>query len=120
MRLQLINGWLFTIDESRVKDEETRQRVLTYKRECYDVLYRHFIGTPIVKGRSTSKDEAPESDGSRLRMVTETRQLFGRSAAAQLWFKLGLPTVPAMMREPLQGNFDFSSIQTPPDEAAAR
>ena len=32
LKLELVNGWLFGIDESRVKDEETRQRVLAYKR----------------------------------------------------------------------------------------
>jgi hypothetical protein len=42
LRLDLVHGWLFTIDESRVKDETIRQRVLTYKRECYAVLFRHF------------------------------------------------------------------------------
>jgi hypothetical protein len=66
-----------SIDESRVKDEETRQKVLTYKRECYSVLYRYFIGTPVAKGRSTLDDAAQESKGARLRMVTETRQVFG-------------------------------------------
>lgn len=39
LRLDLVNGWLFTIDESRVKDEATRQKVLSYKRECYRVLF---------------------------------------------------------------------------------
>lgn len=51
LRLDLVNGWLFTIDESRVKDEETRQKVLAYKRECHAVLFRHFYG----------KAEAPEA-----------------------------------------------------------
>lgn len=42
--LDMLNGWLFTIDESRVKDDATRQKVLTYKRECYRVLFEHFHG----------------------------------------------------------------------------
>jgi hypothetical protein len=42
LRLDLVNGWLFGIDESQVKDEETRQKVLAYKRECYRVLFDHF------------------------------------------------------------------------------
>jgi prophage antirepressor-like protein len=31
-----------------------------------------------------------------LRIVTETRQSFGCKASQQMWFKLNLPTVPAM------------------------
>lgn len=34
LRLDLVNDWLFTIDERRVK-EDAREKVLTYKRECY-------------------------------------------------------------------------------------
>lgn len=44
LRLDLVNGWLFTIDESRVRDEQTRQKVLAYKRECYQTLFQHFYG----------------------------------------------------------------------------
>jgi len=34
-------GWLFTIDVSRVK-EEARESVINYKKECYQVLFRHY------------------------------------------------------------------------------
>jgi hypothetical protein len=37
-------------------------------------------------------------------MVTEARHTFGIPAAAQLWIKLGLPTVPAMLHDPAQGD----------------
>ena len=43
LRLDLVNGWLFTIDESRVKPG-ARERVLLYKRECYRVLFDRFFG----------------------------------------------------------------------------
>jgi hypothetical protein len=34
-------GWLFRIDSRNVK-EESRETVLRYQMECYDVLYTHF------------------------------------------------------------------------------
>ena len=39
--LDLLNGWLFGIAASRVK-ETIRDRVLRYQRECYRVLYEAF------------------------------------------------------------------------------
>ena len=41
--LDMINGWLFGIDASRVK-EDIRARVLAYQRECYVVLYNYWHG----------------------------------------------------------------------------
>ena len=43
LRLDLLHGWLLTIDDRRVKPE-LRERVLTYKRHCYALLHEHFTG----------------------------------------------------------------------------
>jgi hypothetical protein len=86
LKLDLVNGWLFTIDESRVKDEETRQRVLTYKRECYRVLYEHFHGA-----RGPVAVIPQPIDPRELALISEHRLLFGREAAARLWIERGLP-----------------------------
>lgn len=43
LRLDLLNGWLFSIDERRVKPA-ARDTVLRYKRECYRALFEHFYG----------------------------------------------------------------------------
>lgn len=111
LRLDLVHGWLFTIDESRVKDEETRQRILAYKKECYATLFRHFYG----KAQQVHVGEiiepppnAEEAEGPRVRLVTEARHTFGVQSAAQLWFKLGLPVVPAMYKDPRQFEFLYS------------
>jgi hypothetical protein len=40
---EYINGWLFGIDENRVKPE-LREKLIAYKRECYRVLARAFSG----------------------------------------------------------------------------
>jgi hypothetical protein len=39
--LDYLNGWLFGINASRVK-EEVRPRLIRYQRECYQVLYEAF------------------------------------------------------------------------------
>jgi hypothetical protein len=40
---EYINGWLFGIEENRVKPE-LREKLIAYKRECYRVLARAFSG----------------------------------------------------------------------------
>lgn len=108
LRLHLLNGWLFGIDESRVKDAETRQRVLAYKRECHAVLFGHFFK------RSTGPEILPpaprldEPVNVRRQLVAEARQTFGVQASRQLWLKLGLPTVPAMFSGFEQQEFPFT------------
>jgi len=42
--LHYFNGWLFSIQVSRVSDE-AKENLLTYKRECYNVLFQHFYGS---------------------------------------------------------------------------
>lgn len=116
LRLELVNGWLFTIDEGRVRDEETRQKVLTYKRECYAVLFRHFYGKS-QGAEPVDPNEPPrvtdEAEGPKVRMVTEARHTFGIPSACQLWFKLGLPVVPAMLQDPRQGDLmAFANVKT--------
>lgn len=90
LRLDLVNGWLFTIDALRVR-ESARERVLAYQRECFAVLHRHFSGE-----NAEAIKQAHETDSLHVRMVSEARHVFGLPAAAQLWKQLGLPVVPQM------------------------
>lgn len=105
LRLDLVNGWLFGIDESRVKDE-IRERVLTYKRECYQALYRRFIA-PAVNGSGGHETMTPESIlaqatvSERLRMVSEARETWGSGSSQQVWVKVNLPVVPLMVAREL-------------------
>ena len=100
LKLELVNGFLFTIDSSRIKDDEVRQRVLTYQRECYRVLFEHFYrgerAEPNVPADIASPSGAPVME--RVRQVTEARHCFGTSASRELWFKLGLPVTPSMLQ----------------------
>lgn len=98
IKLELVNGWLFTIDSSRIKDEAVRQKVQTYQRECYQVLHDHFAaGRKVLTG---ANDEEPDSNPSlneRRSLVAEARQTFGTQAARELWFNQQLPIVPSMV-----------------------
>lgn len=42
MPLNFINGWLFGVDTNRVKNG-TREKLIEYQRECFDVLANHFM-----------------------------------------------------------------------------
>jgi hypothetical protein len=51
--LDLLNGWLFGLNVSRVK-EELRPRLLQYQRECYRVLADHFAARPMARTATSS------------------------------------------------------------------
>ena len=118
LKMDLVNGWLFTIDTARIKDDVVRDKVILYQRECYGVLFKHFYkgerADPIV---IEDHEQPHEPENSKLRMVTEARQTFGAKAAGQLWVKFGLPMVPAMVEEDRQFTFDYyRSIKTVDDK----
>lgn len=121
LRLDLIHGWLFTINEKLIRDDETRARVLTYKRECYGVLFQHFYGSrqqgPVVAPPPAAREEPVRV---RRQLVTEARHVFGERAAGRLWFALGLPIVPEMQEPPKQGDFGFTYTAIPAQPAPAR
>ncbi|MBB1489492.1 hypothetical protein H4O21_23050 [Oceanospirillum sp. D5] len=50
--LSYLNGWLFGIDDKRIKNEATRRRVIQYKQECYQALSDYWLqGSAIRKPR---------------------------------------------------------------------
>ncbi len=123
LKLDLVNGWLFTIDTARIKDDDVREKVILYQRECYSVLAKHFAGKHIGNSgpqAGETVDDPQENEGVKLRMVNESRQVFGNQAAAQLWFRLGLPVVPAMLHDPRQLNLlDYSVVKAAPEGQSA-
>lgn len=101
MDINFVNGWLFGIDETRIKDENTRKQVLNYQRECYRVLYEHFNG---IRNESSTESAYITHDGiqtplsvytAKLRTVESAKQILGIQQAQALWRELGLPV--AMM-----------------------
>mgnify|MGYP001091934642 CR=1 FL=1 len=95
LKMDLLNGWLFGIDSSRIRDEAVRERVILYQRECYGVLYRHFSKGRLERlGASEADLSLPLND--RRKLVVEARQTFGHVVAKELWISLGMPTVDSM------------------------
>jgi len=52
--IKMLNGWLFGIDSSRVK-ESIKDVVISYQEECFDVLAEHFMS----KTKTTALVEPP-------------------------------------------------------------
>ena len=42
--LEFLNGWLFQIKLTNTMSEETKAKLLDYKRKCYKTLFHHFFG----------------------------------------------------------------------------
>jgi hypothetical protein len=100
--LDYLNGWLFKINSGRIKNEELREKVQAFQRECYRVLNRHFCGD------THRLREENDVTSLNLRLCQEARHIHGNRAADQLWMKLGLPRVPAMEEAFRQGElFDY-------------
>jgi hypothetical protein len=59
---EFVYGWIFAIKYSNTMSEETKENLRLYKRECYDVLYKHFHGkvrnsAEIIKERASLEVE---------------------------------------------------------------
>lgn len=124
LKLELVNGWLFTIDSSRIKDDAVREKVILYQRECYTVLHKHFYGRSQTERSTRLAGGEPDLEEPLLTkrsLVTEARQSFGVQSARELWFKLGMPTVPSMYADPKQAElFTYVAVKkdvTPTDPA---
>lgn len=84
LRLDLVNGWLFGIDDKRVKPE-ARDTVLRYKRECYRVLYEHFHGAAAARVAERAEQPAlPPRDFARVEAHLHQHQMRVLAAARML------------------------------------
>jgi hypothetical protein len=81
--LDYLNGWLFGINASRVKDE-VRDRLLRYQRECYQALAQAFGGT--------QAEEATSPTLTALAQVREMGLAIVRMAEEQMAFERRLAT----------------------------
>lgn len=104
LRLDLLPGWLVTIEAARVKSEQIRAKIVLFQSECYEVLAKHFLG------HWAGPSVAQQSLG--VRMAHEARLLFGKKAGAEVWVAQGLPKTPSMT-DPLEqvDLFDWGNRQ---------
>lgn len=79
--LDYLNGWLFGISASRVK-EELRDKIIRYQRECYRVLANAFLDRPL------STNTSPNA--SALIQIREMGRAIMQMAEEQLKFEARL------------------------------
>jgi hypothetical protein len=73
--LDFLNGWLFGVSANRV-NQDIREKLIAYQRECYQVLARHF----------TAVSPAPSSASAGLMQVREMGLAIARMAEEQMEF----------------------------------
>lgn len=56
--IQYLNGWLFGVDTNRVKTE-IKDKLITYKKECYQVLFNYWNNGVAINPRLTSEQTLP-------------------------------------------------------------
>ncbi|MDE6553339.1 MAG: phage antirepressor N-terminal domain-containing protein [Muribaculaceae bacterium] len=66
--LEFVYGWIFTINPRNV-NPQAKESVIKYKRECYEVLYRHFFN------RAQRQAESNQAEAAELEHL---RQLIGQ------------------------------------------
>lgn len=119
IKMELVNGWLFTIDSARIKDDAVREKVILYQRECYGVLHAHFAGKSVgMMSLAANNPDLSLPVGERRKLVTEARQTFGTSASRALWAKLDLAWVDEMARPDDQPELPGLTYRAVREEAA--
>lgn len=121
--LEMLNGWLFGVDTSRVKPA-LRETLIAYQRECFAVLHRHWHGLTAPP----PSDELPTSMSHRAdHVVAATRMFSGLMRAGQ---SLKLPRarlIQAVNAATLQASgydvvqaLEAQDLLAPPQDAAAQ
>ena len=45
--VELLNGWLFGIETSRLQDPAVKEKIIVYKKECFKVLHNYWLRAPL-------------------------------------------------------------------------
>ena len=69
--LKFLNGFLFTISDKRLQDKKASEKLLLYKKECYDVLFNYFNQGFALNAEGAS----PPSGGARRGFLVPLGQL---------------------------------------------
>ncbi|WP_423063878.1 phage antirepressor N-terminal domain-containing protein [Candidiatus Paracoxiella cheracis] len=87
--LDMLNGWLFTINDRRIRNAQAREAVLLYKKECYQALFHYWQSknantAPAQKNLALTTDVTPLiqtiTDAINQQMI-----LMSRVDLANLW-----------------------------------
>lgn len=91
--LKLLPGWLFGIETSRIKKPELRERIILYRRECYDRLWDAFK-YDVMQSIGAPPPPAPLATGAQLAyelatavqsLAREQMELEARVSRAAQW-----------------------------------
>jgi len=81
---EYLNGWLFGVDVSRLKDEATKAKIIVYKKECYKVLHRHWSGkVGTTEQRLEKLESAVGMMSESMKMLSESMKLIAESLGKQ-------------------------------------
>lgn len=80
--LDYLNGWMFGINASRVKDE-IRDRLIRYQRECYRVLADAFGAGMTVQPTSAGDEALVQLHNMALVIAATTREMLAARQLAQ-------------------------------------
>lgn len=82
--LSLINGWLVSIQPTRIPDHRRRMLVYSYQREAYEVLFNHFFGKATQPSSIPTLDEIAAAVEVRIEKKFEPRFAALEHALAKL------------------------------------
>lgn len=70
---RFIYGWLFQVRATNTMKSETKSRLITYKRDCYNVLYDHFHG---IMSKRKNEIKANRDDSKReYEVISQLKEL---------------------------------------------
>lgn len=72
--IHYLNGWLFGVDTNRVK-AQIKDKLITYKKECYQALFDYWNNGVAVNPRATKDDRKPLVQAVNM-LVTETGAIY--------------------------------------------
>lgn len=72
--IHYLNGWLFGVDTNRVK-AEIKDKLITYKKECYQALFDYWNNGVAVNPRATKDDRKPLVQAVNM-LVAETGAIY--------------------------------------------
>jgi hypothetical protein len=104
--LRKLNGWLFSINPSKVR-EDLRERVVQYQEECFEVLYRYWQGEAVQRPyqmplptMSDKRTRVPVKDAVTL-LVAKSRNMNYSEAYGMIHQRFDVDSVEELTNEQL-------------------
>jgi len=96
--VEYLNGFLFKINPNKVKNEETRERIIRYQKECYKALYEYFFDGIALNKRFFEDVEAIKRELEETKKKLSSMQFY----LWDLWGRKKVKTPQIPKTEPLR------------------